>query len=290
MTDPVGPGAPFELLFTQTDMTKESLPEAFRHFYPGDWHLQVPENRPYIYSNFATSRDGRISFNLPGQAAARYVTKSEPHDRWLMGLLRMRADAVLIGDGTIRAEGDYLCTAESIFPEDGAAFVKQRLSDGRGPRPLMIILSAEGHIPVDAACFRECDQHIVLATTHRGVARVQSIEHLGKKDVVAFDGDLVNPSQLVQILYERYNVRTLLCEGGANVFGTLLGAGLVDEEFLTWCPTFVGRDPSNFRPSYCEGVAWTPASAPYSKPISLHKSGDYFYLHTQNIPQSAANH
>jgi hypothetical protein len=61
----------------------------------------------------------------------------------------------------------------------------------------------------------------------------------------------------------------------------LLNLGLVDEEFVTWCPAFVGRSPERQRPSYTEGVAWLPDNAPYSKPLSLHRGGDCLFLRTR---------
>jgi riboflavin biosynthesis pyrimidine reductase len=39
-----------------------------------------------------------------------------------MGLLRARADAILVGDNTLRAETEHLWTAAAIFPDDAAAF------------------------------------------------------------------------------------------------------------------------------------------------------------------------
>jgi riboflavin biosynthesis pyrimidine reductase len=86
---------------------------------------------------------------------------------------------------------------------------------------------------------------------------------------------------LLAILSGEYAVKTLLCEGGARVFGQWFREGLIDEEFVTWCPIFVGGSTEHFRPSYCEDVTWTPTTAPYSKPISLHRAGDYLFLHTR---------
>ena len=37
-----------------------------------------------------------------------------------------------------------------------------------------------------------------------------------------------------------YGVRSLLCEGGPTLFGSLLGEGLVDELFLTLAPKLAG--------------------------------------------------
>ena len=92
---------PFTLLFDET-RPQPSLPEAICAFYAGDWHIPDPKERPYIYSNFVISRDGRVSFNEPGHLGGGEVSGFNPHDRWLMALLRARADAIIMGDNTLR--------------------------------------------------------------------------------------------------------------------------------------------------------------------------------------------
>ena len=69
--------------------------------------------------------------------------------------------------------------------------------------------------------------------------------------------------------------------GGAQVFANLLDLGLVDEEFLTYCPSFVGRSLERCRPSYTKGVAWTPDTAHYSQTVSIHKPGNCIFLPTR---------
>ncbi|MCB0114784.1 MAG: dihydrofolate reductase family protein [Caldilineaceae bacterium] len=281
MIQPKGPGAPYQLLFSAEQGQPPSLPEAFRQIYPGDWPLPVIAGRPYVYTNFATSRDGRISYNVKGQEAAAFVTKADPHDRWLMGLLRMRADAVLIGDGTIRMEPDYNPTAEFIYPPEAEAFKAQRLADGLDAVPLVVVLSFNGALPAHAHCLHNPDQRLIMATTAKGAINARSIQCVGHMDILDLGEDSADLHKLMRILHDDYGIHNLLCEGGAHVFAGLLDAGLVDEEFVTWCPVFVGRDAANFRPSYAEGVAWLPDAAPYSEPISLHKAGDYLYLRTR---------
>lgn len=280
---PAGPGTPFQLLFNEDAQLPPSLPDAFRTIYPGDWPLPTVTERPYTYSNFAQSRDGRISFNEPGLEAAYYVTKANPHDRWLMGLLRMRADAIMIGDTTVRLEPDHVWSAEFICPPDAAAFTAQRAADGRRPIPPLVILSLDGNVHVEAASFQHPEHHIILATTTEGAANASQIECPATVDILDLGKRQADLHQLVRILDQEYSVRTLLCEGGARVFGGMLDAGLIDEEFVTYCPTFVGRSPEHPRPSYCEGVAWMPENAPYSKPVSMHRAGDLFFLRTRCV-------
>jgi riboflavin biosynthesis pyrimidine reductase len=45
-------------------------------------------------------------------------------------------------------------------------------------------------------------------------------------------------------LHERFEVRTVLCEGGPHLNSHLLAAGLVDELFLTLSPKLAGGDPA----------------------------------------------
>ena len=289
MTQPQGPGVPFQLLFTEESAPSPSLSDDFLAVYPGDWHLPDVDGRPYIYTNFGMSRDGRISYNEPGREDAVHVTKADPHDRWLMGLLRMRADAFMVGDTTMALEkyhfetaGD-VCpwTSEFICPSDAAAFAAQRRAEGYRPHPLFVLLSLDGNVDLNLSCFAQPDRPIVLATTTRGAESAKQRGVPANVDIHALGEHAADLSRLAQLLYSDYGIRHLLCEGGATVFANLLDAGLVDEEFVTWCPTFVGRSRERHRPSYTEGVAWLPGSAPYSKPLSLHRGGDCLFLRTR---------
>lgn len=284
MTDPQGPGIPFQLLFDEAPAAQTpSLPAPFREIYGSDWQMPTFEGRPYIFTNFAQARDGRISFAEPGIATGGDVTGFNVHDRWLMGLLRARADAILMGDGTVNMEPEYVFCAETISPNDAAAFTALRLAEGRKPLPLVVILSLTGKIDWSEPCFQDARSHILLATTTEGAANVSDCECncAAGVEVLALGEEAVDLPRLVTLLYETYGIRHLLCEGGPRVFANMLAAKLVDEEFVTFCPTFIGRTPTRHRPSYTEGVAWTPADAPYSKPISLRRAGDLLYLRTK---------
>ena len=51
-----------------------------------------------------------MSFSEPGHLGGGDVSGFDERDQWLMGLLRSRADAVMIGDGTMSAEPEQLWT------------------------------------------------------------------------------------------------------------------------------------------------------------------------------------
>ncbi len=279
--NPIGPGNPFTMLFTEDQEQTPSLPEAFRAIYGGDWHIPPITGRPYTYSNFAAARDGRVSYNEPGISSGGDVTNFNAHDRWLMGLLRARADAVMTGDGTLKIEPEHHWTAEFIYPGEEAAFTALRQAEKRTHPPKLVVVSYAGDVNAESFCFQQPDLHIILATTTHGYEQAKDIDCTAHLDVLRLGADWVDLAQLSQLLYTDYHVRTLLCEGGPRLMGGMLQAGLVDEEFLTYCPRFVGETKEKFRPSYVEGVAFLPQTAPYSRPYSLRRAGDFLFLQTR---------
>lgn len=279
--NPNGPGTPYTLLFADEQPTTPSLPVAYRTIYGSDWVIPAVGARPYVYSNFAQARDGRVSFNEPGIMSGGDVTGANPHDRWLMGLLRARADCVMTGDMTVKIESEHIWSAEYICPSDAPAFTALRQAEGRAPLPLLCIVSQLCDFPQEAACLHQPDLHIVLATTTPGAAIARDWRCAARLDVLELGADWVDLARLTQILYQEYGVRNLICEGGPRLMGGMLAAGLIDEEFVTWCPTMIGESQGHFRPSYIEGVTFLPTTAPYSRPISLRRAGDFLFLQTR---------
>ena len=239
--------------------------------------------RAYVYSNFVLSRDGRVSFNEPGHMSGGDVSGFSDHDRWLMALLRARADAILMGDNTLRIEPDHIWTAEHISPEDAEAFAALRRTEKRAPVPLQVFLSLDGDVDVDAAAiFSREDAHVVLATTTRGAAQARGLPTTqARVDVVELGSDSVDVRALLDLLGESYGVSTVLCEGGPRAFGSVLAAGCLDDEFLTSSPVVVGSAPDVPRPGLVEGVAFPATSHPWSRPLTLHRAGDLLFLRSR---------
>jgi 5-amino-6-(5-phosphoribosylamino)uracil reductase len=238
----------------------------------------VRRRRPYVFVNFAASHDGRISFNEPGHTGAADVNEGQAHDRWLMGLLRARADAVMVGDGTLRASPGHVWTPEYIFPGDAAAFADLRRTEGRTAVPRLVVLSQTGELPAGAEAFR-AGLPVVVATTTAGARAARALRRRGCVEVVALGEASVDLRALLALLQRRFGVRTLLCEGGARTYGALLGAGCVDDEFLTLCPLLVGSGSgARPRPSLVEGVTFRPGRAPHLSLRSVRQAEDYLFL------------
>lgn len=274
-----GLGEPFRLLFEDDSSQRFSLTEPLRAIYGGDWHIPEILGRPYVYSNFVQSRDGRVSFSVPGHAGGGDVSGFNRHDQWLMGLLRARADAVVMGDTTLKIEPEHLWTCDYIYPTDPSLFLELRRLENRRDCPLQVFLSLEGDLNTDANVFRQEHLHIVIATTTRGAERAKEIRCQAKIEVLALGEDKVDIGRLCSVLYSDYQIKTLLCEGGPRAYGSFIAAERIDEEFLTLAPTVIGNDSSKFtRPSLVEGVAFLPERYPKSKPVSLRRAGDHLFL------------
>ena len=294
MTVPVvGPGTPFVSLLDEDDGPGLRLPEAFRRMYGGDWPLPEPgSERPYTYMNFVASRDGRVSFAETRHLGGGDVSLFNAHDQWLMGLLRSRCDAVLNGDNTLRLDPPLLLTPDFIFPADAAAFAALRAAEGRRAVPLHVYMSLEGDLPAEATVFARPEIPVLIATTTRGVATARAV--LGDRANVTvrdFGAESVDPVTLMAALRQEYGVRSLLCEGGPRVYGSLLGAGQVDDEFLTLSPIVIGDHPTGAgrpRPSLVEGIAFAPGQAPTQRLLNVRRAGDHLFLRSRYRGQWAS--
>jgi riboflavin biosynthesis pyrimidine reductase len=281
---PSGLSQPFTLLFEDDIQATVSLPRDLQTIYGGDWHLPQLSGRPYVYSNFVQSRDGRVSFSVPGHMGGGDVSGFNAHDQWLMGLLRARADAVVMGDTTLKIEPEHLWTCEYICPSGAALFLEFRRLEHRRDCPLQVFLSLDGDLNTDANVFCQEQLHLIVATTSRGAERAKEIRCQANLEVLALGEDKVDIRRLCNVLYTNYGVKTLLCEGGPRAYGSFISAERIDEEFLTLAPTVIGNDVSRFfRPSLIEGVAFMPRQHPKSKPVSLRRAGDHLFLRSRYV-------
>ena len=279
---PTGPGRAFELFVdppTVDPGPPTGLPPEVRAIFGGDWVLPDTTDRPYRYANFVMSHDGRVSFNVPGHEGGGDISGFDPHDQWLMALTRARADAITVGANTLRTEAEHVWTSGFIFPADEPTFAAMRAAEGRRPHPLQVFLTRSGDLPRDAAVFEDPDLQVVVATTSQGAERLA--EGLGADAAVTV---LVAGEQELDLadvhrqLHRDHGVRTILCEGGPRVYGSLLAAGELDEEFLTLSPVVVGGGAARERPGLLEGIPLRPGDPTRARLVSLRRAGDHLFL------------
>ncbi len=240
-------------LFDRSSANALPLPTALAARYGGALGFALPPDRPYLVANFVSTLDGVVSFALPGRAEARLISAGAPADRFVLGLLRACADALVVGAGTLRVERTALWTPEQAFPSAAADFAALRRALGKPPFATVVLVSARGDLDRDAPVFR-------------GPAPVRVLE--GRRTA----------REILDAVAAETRARLVVSEGGPRVLGAFLHERLLDELFLTLSPQLAGRSEGEPRPGLVEGAAFTPEEAPWSELVSVKRSGDYVFL------------
>jgi riboflavin biosynthesis pyrimidine reductase len=264
------------------------LPDGLRAPYDGDLYFPAaPKERPYLVANFVSTLDGVVSFNLPGQSEGGQISGSREQDRFIMGLLRASADAILVGSGTLRASGPKgLWLPESIYPPAKDLYRHYRTDVLKKPEyPLVVIVSGTGRLDLSSTVFHTPRAKALIITTDQGRQKLaqSGSETLASVEVKALSTAETElpPSAILKLLGEEFGARLILHEGGPTLFGEFLACGFVDELFLTVAPQIAGRTPAHPRPGLVENVEFYPATAPWLRLLSAKMGADYLYLRYQ---------
>ena len=103
-----------------------ALPPALARRYGSDLTIGLRSDGPTIVANFVTTLDGVVAFDTMGRTGGREVSGGFAPDRFLMGLLRATADAVLVGAGTVRSGAHHVWTPDHVHPPSTAAYATWR--------------------------------------------------------------------------------------------------------------------------------------------------------------------
>jgi riboflavin biosynthesis pyrimidine reductase len=225
-----------------------------------------------VYSNFVSSLDGVVTLGSKPSAGS-VISGRNPADRFLMGLLRACADAVLLGAGTLRATPGHHWTPAHICPDFAADFATLRQSLGRRPEPRLVLVTAHGDVDV---------AHPAIASGATIVTTVAGARSLrgrlpGSCDVIELSGDgRVDLRRAVDELRSR-GYEVVLTEGGPHVVGELIKQGLLDDAFLTISPVVAGRG-HEARLGMVAGVELLPDAGVWTRLLSARRHGFYLFL------------
>lgn len=268
--------APFEVLF-EADLPAYKLPVDLQHLYG---RLGFPT--PVLYSNFVSSVDGVVALGSTPSAGS-VISGKHPADRFLMGLLRACADAVVIGAGTLRATPGHLWTPGHVYPALATEFTVLRSNLGRTTEPKLVVMTASGEID---ASHPALGKGAIVMTTENGAKAI------GRRlpatcEVVAIGksldrGKSLDVSRALDDLRGR-GLKVLLTEGGPHLMGQLIERGLLDEAFLTVSPVVAGRQAED-RLGMVEGVELLPKRGVWSSLLSARRHGDYLFLRYRTSP------
>lgn len=186
----------------------------------------VPDrDRWHLRANMIASLDGAAT------AGGLTGALNNADDKLVLDTLRMLTDVLLVGAGTIRAEGYGPMRLAA-----GDAAWRER--HGLPPHPALALVS--GRLDLDPGARVLADAPVrPLVLTH-AAAPADRRERLAEvADVVTCGRERVEPG-LVREALESRGHRQVLSEGGPRLLGTLLEGDLVDELCLTLSPVLVG--------------------------------------------------
>lgn len=211
---------------------------------------EPPPDRPYIFTNTVTTLDGKLILGEIGSTAAGLGSEI---DRLLMHRLEARADAVVIGSSTLRAD------KHMNYP----------------PQLYRAVVTTSGDLPLDHDFFRKTDRGraLVFAPTHLSPDRKLALERVATVHLVG--ETRVEIPEVVRILHTHYEVRYLLVEGGGSLNFYFFEAGLVDEIFLTLAPRVKG---GGHLPTMVDGAGLPREHVPYYELISAYLNESELFL------------
>jgi riboflavin biosynthesis pyrimidine reductase len=177
--------------------------------------------RPSVRLNMISSADGAAAL------AGRSGTLGGTADKNLFALLRSLADVILVGAGTMRAEGYGPARL-------GEASRTRRRAEGMALVPPIAVMTRSCRLAWEAPFFTDAESRPIVVTTS-GSAAGDRERAATVADVVVAGEASVDLSGAMDALGARGHTN-VLAEGGPVVAAELAGADLLDELCLTLAP------------------------------------------------------
>jgi diaminohydroxyphosphoribosylaminopyrimidine deaminase/5-amino-6-(5-phosphoribosylamino)uracil reductase len=197
--------------------------EEARHAHAG--HIaRVTQARPHVMLKMAVSADGKAAF--AGRKPAQ-ITGEAVRERVFQ--MRARADAILVGIGTILADNPQLTCRLPGMEERSPIRV---VLDARLRTPLAFgVISTVRERPTWVFCSDKASPVAEEILQDKGVRVFRVPEQNGKLDLAA----------VLQMLADE-GITRLMVEGGPRVAASFMSAGLIDEAVLLHGPMTIGQE------------------------------------------------
>lgn len=180
---------------------------------------------PRLRGNFIQSLDGAVTRD--GVSGGL----NNADDKLVFDTLRMLCDVIVVGAGTVRAEG---YSGVRVGDEDAAWRVGHALA---AQPPVALVTSRLDFAPSHPFFADAVVRPIVITSAASPAAAREALADVA--EVVVCGEERVEPDRLVTELTAR-GLPQMLCEGGPQLFGALIEADRVDEICLTMSPVLEG--------------------------------------------------
>jgi riboflavin biosynthesis pyrimidine reductase len=235
------------------------LPDASDSIDLHAWYGAEWLDRGGIRANMISSVDGAAS------AAGLSGGLQTPGDNRIFAALRDLADVVLVGSGTVRAEGygPVRFSAERVAVRTAYRLAEQL--------PIAVVsrsLNLDPTLKLFAES-RPADRSLVLTTSAASGSRRRALEEV--TEVVDVGEHDIDPARVRAVLGERGFAR-VLCEGGPTLLGQFAAAGEIDELCLSLSPVVAGPGA----PRIIGGDVWDAGPRRFALRALLEEDGALF--------------
>lgn len=172
--------------------------------------VYAPLGEPWLRVNFVSTLDGATQGS---DGLSKSINNAA--DKRVFTLLRRRADCLVVGAGTLRTEGYVV------------------------PRLPLVVVTRSGDVPPTLREAPEGRVRLATVTSAPGLAAARDL--LGAEHVWELGDREVDQVALKQHCAD-HGWRDILSEGGPQLFGSMLAAGVVDELCHTVVPRIIGGD------------------------------------------------
>lgn len=186
-----------------------------------------------VYAHPAGSLRANMVASVDGAAAVegRVGLLTGPADHRLLVLLRSLCDVLLVGAGTVRAEGYGPVRARPELAE-----VRRAL--GQAAHPRLAVLTRNVDLDLRSPAFTDAPERPIVVTTK--AAGRDRLRAAGEVAEVLVAGEHSVDLGLARSLLADLELARILTEGGPTLLAALYAADLVDELCLAVSPVITG--------------------------------------------------
>ena len=213
---------------------------------------------PFVYSNFITSLDGRISLGNKDNTTHTVPDATvNPRDWRLYQELAGQADLLITSGRYFRQS--LIGEAQDQLPVGSQAeftdIREWRLEQGLPAQPDIAILSGSLEIPVEALEPYRHRRILIITGEASDQTRVDALQASGIEVVRAGNGTRVDGGRMISHL-ATLGYRSIYAIAGPDVFYTLLKANIIDRLYLTIAQQLLGGESFD---TLTRGPQLTPA-------------------------------
>ncbi len=188
--------------------------------------------RPYVTLVSEVTIDGKLT--VTRGASSKLLMQFMSHEaEVLLHQIRADSDAIMVGANTIRIDNSFL-TVRHV----------------EGKNPIRVIPSSKADISPDANILSPDAPTIIAVSARAEKEKCAALVEKGAHLEICGE-DLVDLPALMRLLYEKYNVKSLMIEGGSTLNGNMFQEDLIDELLLIHLPFIAGGEDT---PSLVTGL------------------------------------